>query len=390
MVMIICLTMLLPVLNLDSRNSNNTIGYLSEPNLDGLTPKALVPPPSLLSPTDGSALSSTSVTLNWLAVPTALAYNVQVDTSSSFSSPFVDNTDFDTNHAFTAPGDDVYYWRARAMDFNEEWSTWSSTWDFTVDTTPPGAPSLVSPANGAETNDQTPYLDWSAPTGSAVQYHVQVDDSVVFFSCIIDILTSNTYYTCTTTLSEGNWYWRVCAKDAAGNWGSWSAIRNFEVDITPPGIPTLVSPTNGDHIVDNTTYFDWTSASGANFYQIQIDTTSSFTTPVRDDTTANTYYTSTALADNLYYWHVRAGDTAGNWGTYSSYWTVTVDTTAPGAPTLVTPTNNDDINDPTPYLDWSTVSGAVEYDLCISNIGFLCPTLLLVYSKFKLHLHNFR
>jgi len=64
-------------------------------------------------------------------------------------------------------------------------------------------------------------------------------------------------YQITTGLVDGIWYWKVRARDNAGNIGPWSSPRHFRVDITPPLPPTLVWPTDGENINDNTPNLDW-------------------------------------------------------------------------------------------------------------------------------------
>ncbi|MFX0063075.1 MAG: hypothetical protein ACFFC7_12935, partial [Candidatus Hermodarchaeota archaeon] len=49
-------------------------------------------------------------------------------------------------------------------------------------------------------------------------------------------------------------------------------------------------------------------------------------------------YTPSPLADDTYYWRVRAQDTAGNWGAWSSVWFFTVQTPTSHSTTTVTST----------------------------------------------------
>ena len=61
------------------------------------------------------------------------------------------------------------------------------------------------------------------------------------------------------------------------------------------------------------------------------------TSPAKDGYTANTTYTPTAIADGSYTWRVYARDVAGNTGTWSTYWSLVVDT---GFPTAVIAVND--------------------------------------------------
>jgi len=102
-------------------------------------------------------------------------------------------------------------------------------------------------------------------------------------------------------------------------------------DNTPPPAPTLISPENGDNILDNTPTFKWTSVSDPSgvTYQIQIDDNVDFSSPVYyainlvDNTHALPDENALALFIQ-YFWHVRAKDGVGNIGDWSEEWNFTV------------------------------------------------------------------
>ncbi|MFX1533998.1 MAG: S8 family serine peptidase, partial [Promethearchaeota archaeon] len=234
--------------------------------------------PVLVSPSDATVTNDETPLLNWSVVSDAVLYQVQVDDSVSFSSPVVDTTTSNTFYTSPPLTDDMYYWRVRAQDAADNWGPWSSIWSFTIDTTPPAAPSLVSPSDGTATNDVTPFLDWNA-VSEATLYQVQVDESVAFSSPVVDTTTSSTSYT-TPTLTDNTYYWRVRARDAVGNWGAWSSIWSFTIDTTPPAAPALVSPSDGTMTNDNTPLLDWNAVSEATLYQVQVDESVAFSSPV--------------------------------------------------------------------------------------------------------------
>ncbi|MHA1520116.1 MAG: hypothetical protein ACTSRK_08025 [Promethearchaeota archaeon] len=88
----------------------------------------------------------------------------------------------------------------------------------------------------------------------------------------------STTYTA-TTLVDDIYYWRVRACDEAENWGDWSGIWTFEVDSTAPNIPSLLIPIHGAILNDPTPSFTWESIIDAKEYQIQIDDSSTCTSP---------------------------------------------------------------------------------------------------------------
>ncbi len=108
----------------------------------------------------------------------------------------------------------------------------------------PSTPSLVSPANGAITNDNTPTFDWSDSTDPAgandtISYSLQVDNNGCGFpSPEIDVsgLGASTY-TPATAIPDSNAYcWRVWASDEDGGIGAYSATRALTIDATVPTV----------------------------------------------------------------------------------------------------------------------------------------------------------
>jgi len=150
--------------------------------------------------------------------------------------------------------------------------------------------------------------------------------------------------------------------------------------ITLDAVPTLVSPSNGATITDSTPYMDWSGGGEYGDFRIQIDNNADFSSPVIDHTLGNfnTFYTvPTPLASDTYYWHVREKDYFTNiWDSYSATWSFTLELSPTEAPTLLLPTDEDYINDDTPYLDWSAVPLATSYQYQIATTTlFFLPTV---------------
>ncbi|MBM4462041.1 MAG: hypothetical protein FJ012_01735 [Chloroflexi bacterium] len=126
-------------------------------------------------------------------------------------------------------------WQAEASATTASW---------TVDTTPPSAPTLLTPANEARFSKKTPTLDWSDVTdASGVTYSLQIDDNADFSSPIISRqgLTGSTYtLTGGEALSKGTYYWRVRAVDGAGNVSAWTAPFSFSVTAASKGMAAWV------------------------------------------------------------------------------------------------------------------------------------------------------
>ncbi|MBI3159850.1 MAG: hypothetical protein HYZ26_09660, partial [Chloroflexi bacterium] len=126
----------------------------------------------------------------------------------------------------------------------------------------------------------------------------------------------------------GVFYWRVRARDVAGNWGAWSAVRSYTILPLIPAAPALASPVNGSTTTDSTPEFAWVAIAYGNTYQIQIDTISTFASPDIDwiSGVGVLIYTPGDLPDGRYYWRVRAINSLGEVGAWSVGFTFMVDT----------------------------------------------------------------
>ena len=135
---------------------------------------------------------------------------------------------------------------------------------------------------------------------------------------------------------------------------------NFQKQSTPP---TLQSPASGTAFFDQPT-FRWTPVLGARKYEFQVAQDPSFGNPIDDVTTDATAYSSntTYPADTILYWRVRAADENGIGLTWSATGTFQKSLAAP-APSPTNPTAGESL----PVWTWSSVNGAVSYDLAIDQ-----------------------
>ncbi|MBN1935987.1 MAG: Ig-like domain repeat protein [Anaerolineae bacterium] len=115
-----------------------------------------------------------------------------------------------------------------SRDFYLDWAAVRVTYNRT-----PSAPTLVSPANGAYVNDNTPTLSWNAstdPDGDTLNYAVSIDDGVY-----TDVGTATSYTT--GVLAERQYTWQVRAYDGWTNGYSYSDVWYFTVDTDIPATP---------------------------------------------------------------------------------------------------------------------------------------------------------
>jgi hypothetical protein len=320
--------------------------------------------PLLAAPASGFLTNVTTINLAWNAVSGAASpftYQVQLDDSVSFGSPARDVTTDSLTYSTTLTGDARYYWRVRAINNVGAATRWSALRLFTLDTTPPAAATLYSPAHAGTVSTVRSTLIWLAPR-SANRYRLDVADNPDFANPLLDnyevtrtslALSSSVL---ANPLAQGRYYWRVQARDAAGNWGGESETRAFTVFIG-------VSPAQGAFTTDATPTFRWSAVTGTNAYQLQIAADPDFNNPVAGYPVTlgavATFTPTTPLANGAYYWRVLYGSE------------IPVDivarplfiAAAPAAPTLSSPINAALLNTATPGLQWTSVTPPVGITL---------------------------
>ncbi|MEW5766387.1 MAG: Ig-like domain-containing protein [bacterium] len=356
-------------------------------------------PPALIWPPQGqeTVTNDNTPTLQWQTVTGAAEYGLQVDNNPDYASPVIDITGLagQTSYTVTNPlADGTYYWRMRARDAAENWTGWiqvnSSPGSFTIDTTAPDAPALVSPDNYSQIKDQTPFFDWSEVTDTdditdTIYYIIQVDTGPSFGSAIMfsNDPTDTPYYypglftgsSCIFTfLGEGTYYWRVAARDEADNTSTWSETRQFVLDITPPSAPSLVSPDDDSYLSNNKPTFDWSDVTGAT-YTLQVDDNRDFSSPELNVSglSLSSYTPATPLSDGQYYWRVRAYELATNqtaWSTETFEFVVdTLPSDGEAFPILLTPKDKTVINTQRPTFEWKAVAdpSQVTYQIQVAK-----------------------
>jgi uncharacterized membrane protein len=297
-------------------------------------PPGLPGRPALLSPSNGVLTNDNMPVFRWVPGENAEAHRLLIDDAPDFSSPVDDLALGAATHSWAKPppgyADGTYYWKVVAINAAGENS--SEVWTFTVDATPPAAPTLLRPADGENINDASPRLEWGAVSDASppVLYRVVVSDSPTFaHENRSSGWISPHDWRVSPALSEGLWYWRVQARDNAGNLGGWSAARSFRVDLTPPGAPTLLEPIDGAAISEERPRFRWAAVYDESLpvvYRLQVDNNPDFSSPEVDVSglADNVFSPAVPLPVDNYRWRVRAVDNAGNVGDWSAAWTLRI------------------------------------------------------------------
>ena len=202
----------------DSRNGNSEV-YTANWHLPILEPR-------LIAPVNGIYTNS-NPTFRWATAwkHNEDRYRLEVSDNPNFTSG-VSIHQPDTN--FFTPIIDLqegtHYWRVKAFKTtNQDSSAYSETRVLIVDNTPPDQTQLLSPVNGAITQDPMPAFSWTdvSKSGAPVVYDLYISTDSTFpvgplTKLYSDIATAD--YTPTDPLAVDVFsYWRVVARDLVGN-----------------------------------------------------------------------------------------------------------------------------------------------------------------------------
>jgi hypothetical protein len=278
------------------------------------------PAPLLASPADHAIRISISPTLNWDDAVPADSYQIQVGTDSLMGTLTVDQA------GILAPTTakqvsgllnlTKYYWRVRATSAGGI-GPWSEVRSFTTLIALPAATILVGPVNFAEATSPQPDFQWTS-TPRATSYQLQVGLSSTLPAPLVDLDgLADTGETVVGLDKNSTYYWRVRGSNEAGN-GAWSPVWSFTTEHPQPSMVLTRTPSDGDTVDLAGLTLTWFEASPAILrYTVELDTSSSFRTPFRDTTVADTVFTPTGLEEGLsYYWRVKANNNSG-WGLFS-------------------------------------------------------------------------
>ncbi len=315
--------------------------------------------PVLSKPSTDAFVNTRTPTFSVLVATNAKQYEFQLSESSEFDvlliNPVITSTSYSLSSSQALEFGKQYYWRARTINAIGEYSDWSVANSFTVTI-------LTSPMNKSYTTSYKPKLSWLSVPG-AYTYEIKISNNADFSDpLILDRYPTTNYLTLTTPLpTKGVYFWKVRALTNDG-WGNWMPAWSLTITEPLPIAPILVSPTNG-FVTNNTTpSLDWNSVNNATQYRIQIDTVYSFTHPLQDEVLSDgkSIFTAKPLTNGKYYWRVSGINQYGLLGAWSSYRSFTIDTIAPKAPALYSPTDQKTVRG-TPKYSWLSSSGAKYY-----------------------------
>ena len=272
-----------------------------------------IPSPVLVSPFDGHT-GVVTPTFQWLAVPEATYYEVEVSTSPTFVP--VEAT-YITYNTVTTPVDTLahglHYWRVSGVDAGGHVGTPSAGRSFTkgID-----APVLVSPDVNATVT--VPTLEWAAVDGAAY-YKVELSTSPTFVPVDATYITYNLRLTPVDALALNTYYWRVSGVDAGGHVGNnnWRRLTLIAPPAATDPAPQLLTPSDGETIAADPS-FSWSRMIGADHYRLVVSIHADFHTTYSSVTTDYNSYTPAvatspdAYPNGTYYWRVEARNSQRN------------------------------------------------------------------------------
>ncbi|HSS82033.1 MAG TPA: hypothetical protein VLK24_12675 [Gaiellaceae bacterium] len=336
----------------------------------------------------------------WTPVAGVDKYEFQISADAGMNSPVLGQgkDDFFTHNTRatllkTIPNG-TYYWRVRATDATGSASRWTEPrsfrklWNL--------QPALQSPSSGAAlTYPSSPVvLNWSGVPGAA-HYLVSVASDPTLGSLVFRYADQDdskgppnvaaTSAAITGALAPGSYYWSVMPVDAEGNRGVATPVASFNW-LWPSSTTTQLDDLNpAPEVFDPR--FSWAPVPGAASYEVEINSSSDFALGSKvccsGRTIATSLSPSTVLADNGYYWRVRALDPDGNTGVWNTGtpFTKTFDKVPPAGPVTGTSIKNlrlrDNLSDPgtdtetgtpgyqtnVPVVRWDPVPGAPSYEV---------------------------
>ncbi|MBN2356112.1 T9SS type A sorting domain-containing protein [candidate division KSB1 bacterium] len=173
--------------------------------------------PALVSPANGAADLSSTVTFSWSPAERAQFYHLQLAMDDAFTQLFYEKSDLTGISAEVGPlaGMTTYYWRILARNTGGS-SNWTGPWSFTTRQLPPLPPVLASPADKSSDVSTTVVLSWN-PAASAIDYHLQVSLFADFSQLMVDdSLLTDTQQSVGNLSPATGYYWHVRARNTAG------------------------------------------------------------------------------------------------------------------------------------------------------------------------------
>jgi hypothetical protein len=287
--------------------------------------------PSLAGPSNGARVQQLPA-ISWGAVRGAATYEYEVSADARFSSLALGKgTGKGVSHTYnlsatldkTVP-DGTYFWRVRAVSAKDKPGAWSRTRKLIKKWS--AAPSITG-GNGVTVHwpNSPLVLRWSS-VPYATKYIVSIAtdptlSNLVMGSAARPVETQGTAFAVPISLAPGhNYYWAVTPVDAEGRRGQRSSAGFFTWEWNS-ATSTQLTDLDPEAGIFADPMYSWAPVPGAARYEVEVNSDEHFAPGSKwccsGATTATSLAPLQALANNRYYWRVRAIDARGDVGTWN-------------------------------------------------------------------------
>lgn len=325
-------------------------------------------PPLPILPTNGQTNVQILPRFEWSSVQNAISYNLVITTNPNDVSAVVLNRTNITNTFydlyFNLKNNQIYYWKISAT-LQGGVTEWSEYFTFK---TKLSTPLLTSPQDFSTGISIKPEFQWTDVQG-AQYYHIQIFEDISDLSNPIFDLNGiyGTSFKLTSSLKGlKKYYWRVAAANNESE-SEWSSLNTFTTANTTPLPPQLLSPVNDASGISLKPTFLWEQLENVSYYHLQVSTNiNNWNDLVINQTniTTNNFTINNELQNyTVYYWRVAAANEMGlgEWSIPNKFTTRITD------PIITYPINNSVGISVTPTINWTSVPGAISYNLQITN-----------------------
>ncbi|HBG71162.1 MAG: hypothetical protein A2W93_12530 [Bacteroidetes bacterium GWF2_43_63] len=323
--------------------------------------------PTLSTPANNAVNQVVNVLLDWNPVAAAVKYEVNLDTSATFSNPQDTVVIYSAWQSSVLLFGTTYYWRVRAIDANDVISNWSIVRSFNT----VAAPTTLWPAAGSKTASLDPLLKWNAMSG-VTKYECQFDSAATFDSPWFrsGIVENDTKFQVYDNYYGDNYYYRVRGIHV-NDTSNWSVAVGFMTRDSVAFYST--SPANNAIDIHPADTLRIKSIVGTEKYEINFDTDPTFTAPIVF------YWDSAAMFIKLvsgitYDTLARGAIDTIPFGTFNyrlrlitdgdtSKWTAVRTLSTVNKVTMLTPADDATEVDPATAFTWESIRGAAYYIL---------------------------
>lgn len=327
-------------------------------NSNTITVPMLPPTPATPIAIAATATTQTGFTANWGAVSGATGYYLDVATDAAFNNIL---TAYKNKNVATVTSSAVsgltagtwYYYRVRAYNTGGTSGSSNVINPLTLPTVPVATAATLVTQTGLAAN-------WNTVAGAG-GYRLDVATTSAFTTLVAgynDLDTANvTSYSVSGLNAGSTYYYRVRSYNAGGA----SVSSNVITQITIPPEPVAITATAVTQTGFKAT---WVAAAGATGYRLDVASDPGFTTLLGAYNDLNvlnvtSYAVSGLSQDSVYYYRVRAFNTAGTSGNSNSISQATLATPVATAATSITQT--------TFTANWGAAGGAASYKLDVST-----------------------